>query len=573
MQNSLSAIWSKIIINQLVEDGHDYFCISPGSRSTPLILAIESQKDASSFIHFDERSLAFHALGYSKIAPQAPVVVVTSGTACGNLLPALMESYESLNPIIVLTADRPFELQDSGSNQTTKHQPGMFKNFVCYELNLPAPDGTFLENLRHLIHRASYLSKKHKKSVHINCCFKEPFALTLDAINENFSTSLISYAFEKNLLASTYQDLAFLLNHSKKGVILLGSDAFKCQNSALFGQFFNQIKWPIFADVLSLTEVCDYQITHYSLILKQLHPIAKDFEDLNFDCVLHFGGSFVSKHVCSFFKKAPPRAYIHVFSQDHRYDPLHLVTHKLELDPSLLCEHLLPLIEIKEKVSPWFDLNLQFIATLDFYFSTYPSHSEAYFFWKFKGSLAKFCNIFIGNSMPIRELTDFFHPMLSGCKIYANRGLSGIDGNIATSIGIAKALNQPVIAIIGDQTFLHDSSSLSQLKILNAPFKLIVLNNGGGQIFSHLPINQLKTICQKYFINPHHARLNALAQAFDVPYFFFENPEMFFNDSTCIQSQDSCMIEIITHANINLETHQQLACIFQDALSTHLCKN
>jgi 2-succinyl-5-enolpyruvyl-6-hydroxy-3-cyclohexene-1-carboxylate synthase len=67
--------------------------------------------------------------------------------------------------------------------------------------------------------------------------------------------------------------------------------------------------------------------------------------------------------------------------------------------------------------------------------------------------------------MPIRELTDFFHPMLSGCKIYANRGLSGIDGNIATSIGIAKALNQPVIAIIGDQTFLHDSSSLSQLKI------------------------------------------------------------------------------------------------------------
>ncbi len=112
MQNGLDANWAKIIIDQLIADNHNYFCISPGSRSTPLILAIQSHHQASSCIHFDERSLAFHALGYSKAGQHAPVIVVTSGTACGNLLPAIMESYESSTPLIILTADRPLDLQD-----------------------------------------------------------------------------------------------------------------------------------------------------------------------------------------------------------------------------------------------------------------------------------------------------------------------------------------------------------------------------------------------------------------------------------------------------------------------------
>ena len=130
--------WAYHIINQLCENKITYFCIAPGSRSTPLALAVAKHKKAKAFIHHDERALAFHALGYSKVTKKASVIIVTSGTALGNLYPAIMEAFHSNIPLVILTADRPFEELNRGSNQTT-NQTDFFGSFVKHSLDIPTP--------------------------------------------------------------------------------------------------------------------------------------------------------------------------------------------------------------------------------------------------------------------------------------------------------------------------------------------------------------------------------------------------------------------------------------------------
>lgn len=569
MQNSLEAKWAQTIIDQLIKDHHDYFCISPGSRSTPLILAIASHKKARSFIHYDERSLAFHALGYSKVSKKAPVIVVTSGTACGNLLPAIMESYESSCPMIILTADRPLELQDAGANQTTRYQSSLYKNFVCYELNLPSPEEKCLENLRQLVHRSSYLLQKHKKSIHINCSFREPFDLDFSEDYWNAS-SVCSYQLPTIMPSCLAQELANFINQAKKGAILLGSDALKHQNQTSLQYLTQQLKWPIFSDALSLWKKDEYTISYYDLLVKQHFDNSGLIEELSFDCILHIGGSFVSKHLPLFLKRRRPKIYIHVHTTDHRYDPTHLVTHKLESETDPFCKELILFLESKEKNSIWFELDVIIKGYLSTFFIQSQKNAEANFFWLLSDNLPKDCSIYIGNSMPIRDLSALFHPEFFEWTVYANRGLSGIDGNIATATGIVQAISKPLIVIIGDQTFLHDATSLSHIKKLKSPIKLIVLNNSGGQIFSHLPINQRKTICEKYFINNHKFNMIFLARAFDVPFYSFPCVQDFIRSSALLHAPESCLIEIQTDASHNLTVHHQLSSVLQDAISSLL---
>ena len=127
---------SSWLIDQLVQQGVRHFCIAPGSRSTPLALAVREHKGAKLHIHYDERGLGFYALGIAKATLEPAAVIVTSGTAVGNLLPSVMEAHHTCTPLILLTADRPPELRDCGANQTTD-QVKIFGPFVRWQIDLP----------------------------------------------------------------------------------------------------------------------------------------------------------------------------------------------------------------------------------------------------------------------------------------------------------------------------------------------------------------------------------------------------------------------------------------------------
>src|ERR1041385_8629484 len=165
-----------LLIDQLIAQGIKRFCLAPGSRSTPLALAVAHHTLAKPHVHYDERGVGFYALGLSKAERTPAAIIVTSGTAVGNLLPAVMESSNDHVPLIVITADRPQSLRDCSANQTCD-QVKLFANFVRWQGDLPLSDPKFPpSSLAAAIGQALFLCQKPRPGpVHLNCMLREPF--------------------------------------------------------------------------------------------------------------------------------------------------------------------------------------------------------------------------------------------------------------------------------------------------------------------------------------------------------------------------------------------------------------
>lgn len=164
--------WGRAIIQQLASLGAERFCFSPGARSSPLVAALGSVRHVS---HYDERGMAYFALGAARVSGRPSVIITTSGTALANLLPAVVEASYAHVPLILLTADRPPELQDRGANQTI-HQPGMFANYVRWEAELPCPEpGSFADEIERVCREAwRQATGIPPGPVHVNVPFREP---------------------------------------------------------------------------------------------------------------------------------------------------------------------------------------------------------------------------------------------------------------------------------------------------------------------------------------------------------------------------------------------------------------
>ena len=213
--------------------------------------------------------------------------------------------------------------------------------------------------------------------------------------------------------------------------------------------------------------------------------------------MIHFGGQFISKELLTYVASSKPSTYLHISHHGEIFDPEHLVTKRLVGEITLNIEPRYGwLNEWKEE------------SIYDPLFSNFEMH------------FPDVTSLFIGNSLPIRQANASFFPK-NPIKVFANRGLSGIDGNIATAAGIAKARAGKTVAIIGDQTFLHDLNSLSLARDLT----LVVINNGGGRIFEQLPIGKQTALCEKYFINAHTMTFEHIAKQFGMRYAKEISPE------------------------------------------------
>ncbi|MDN3507711.1 MAG: thiamine pyrophosphate-binding protein, partial [Simkaniaceae bacterium] len=378
--------------------------------------------DAKTHVHYDERGLGFYALGIAKASGKPACVIITSGTAVGNLLPAVMEAFHAKIPLVILSADRPDSLHGTGANQT------------CNQKNI---FGTYAKTIF-----------TYDGPTHINCPFSEPF---LQTPPEFFSEKIPRKKTPMQI--HPLPPIEF-----KRCIVIVGNGG--------DNETAQKLGWPVFSDILSYG--------------KRL-PTPKIPTD-KCDTVIHFGGSFVSKKLQNYLEFSQPKTYLHISHDGEIFDPFHLVTKRIFGN-----------ISTEKKPLATFDEE----TTFDPLFST----------------LEGFDTLFIGNSLPIRQADKSFFPE-KPIKIFANRGLSGIDGNIATASGIADVSPGKTAAIIGDQTFLHDLNSLPLAKNLT----LIVINNGGGQIFSHLPIAKHEKLCEKYFINPHSMTFEHIAKQFNIPY-------------------------------------------------------
>ncbi len=512
--------WTHALIKELVHQEVRDFFIAPGSRSTPLVLAAERHPLTKTHIHFDERGLGFAALGFARGKKRPAAIIVTSGTAVGNLYPAIIESSMDEVPLLILAADRPFELLQVGNNQTID-QIRMFGSYLRGEWIIPPPspetDINFVKSAASKAFHQSLLPKPGP--VLMNCMYRKP--LCGDTL---YQPELEPYAHTTWLPSvqepheSSLRTLANLLSQHEKGIILVG----KLDEEEHLEEIFTlslKLQWPLFADPTSnLRNIgqSSSSIPYYNSILKNTDAKTA----LKPQVILHLGDQYVSGTLQDWIGELSPAAYVHV-SPQKIVDFHHKVSHRLECSPALFAKKILPMLKGSTPnlwLGLWKEHSLRIEEYLTDFFDSAEKIEEVIAVHAL-GELARAdTHFFFGTSLPIRYADGYFHPRERAGRVFATRGASGIDGNIAQAIGITKALDVPMVCTIGDQTFLHDMNSLAMLTNTSLPFTLIVLNNFGCGIFSFLPVIKQKDLFEKCFTAPHAFHVAPFAAAFSIDY-------------------------------------------------------
>ncbi|MCF7806792.1 MAG: 2-succinyl-5-enolpyruvyl-6-hydroxy-3-cyclohexene-1-carboxylic-acid synthase [Simkaniaceae bacterium] len=547
--STLTQTWSDVIIKYLIKAGVRSFCIAPGSRSTPLVFSAANHPLAETHVHYDERGLGFFALGLAQ-AKHAPVcIIVTSGTALGNLYPAVMEAKMSRTPLIILTADRPFEDQNTGANQTV-NQSHFFGSFVSHFSLIPPPESSININMiKTTVSYAVINAIQSQEPVHINAMFRAPL-FAHDPVEETLEDNI---RFIHPRQTVDIEDFSFLLDpihEAKRGLICIGSHTTEEDSKAIIA-LAKQLQWPIIADISSCARQALHEniIIHSSLIFKQ-SPV-----ECSPDCLLIFGDRFVSKEFKEWLEKLPLIPIIQISNHLERTDPTHRVRVRMNMSAELFCNALLPHIN-DQSPSELFGLlrnkSTQIASHLHAMTQDLPLN-ETFFFSQLSRYLRQSHALFFGNGLSIRAADHAFYPKSPMGPIFCNRGCSGIDGNIATIAGLAKGIDLPLLGFIGDQAFLHDINSLPLLK--NLPVTLVIFNNQGGRIFQHLPAHEDKANCEKFLINPNQYGLDYSGQLYDISFSIAKTSQDFF-DLLGEPSSQARIIELIIDPQSSFDSYQ-----------------
>eukprot|EP00850_Spirogloea_muscicola_P023297 SM000345S12838 [mRNA] locus=s345:73550:85963:+ [translate_table: standard] len=446
---NINALWAKLIVEESCRLGSTYFCIAPGSRSSPLALAADAHPRARCVVCLDERSLAFHALGYGRGARVPAVVITSSGTAVSNLLPAVVEASQDCVPLLLLTADRPPELHDVGANQSIDQlidspagkQIKHFGDYVRHFISLPAPSGTMparmvLTAVDSAIFRASAAPAG---PVHINCSFREPLAPVEEAWSTGCLAGLAAWEQQKSPF-TTYvgpedaaawqmpkerrqmgalQAIVALLGGAKRALVVVGGLASPAEAWAA-ARLAGRLRLPVVADVLSglrlqegkeglVPELADIQlqlVQHLDHVL--LSTAAR--ERLAPDVVLQIGARLTSKRVMALLESATTEAHILVEEHPFRSDPSHSVTHRTQMSIAAFAASVVPApneVTISSSQKEYTELLLYLSEAagrqIRLWLGEQPVLTEPYVAAMIAATLPTGDALFLGNSMAIRD--------------------------------------------------------------------------------------------------------------------------------------------------------------------------
>ncbi len=582
--SNLNSLWASLIVEELFRLGCHFFVLSPGSRSAPLTAAVARNEKVKSTVCFDERSAAFYALGIAKATQKPVAVIVTSATAVANLMPAIVEASMDRVPLIILTADRPFELRQVGANQTID-QVKIFGNYVREFIDLPPPDDRI--SARVLLGIIDQLFLKSLKPlagpVHLNCMFREPLEpdevqtynaafLTDLQVWQTHEKPLTKHWSHQNYLAkSEPAQIANTLSHAERGVIVVG---YLKDTAALpfILQLSRVLQWPILAEVTSGLRFLQDPMVIHTVDHLLLHP---QYFEQKLDMVLHFGGRLTSKRLQQFLENHKGKSYILVDDHFERLDPNFLVTDRVYTNATFFCQEVCVAIQPSVCAESWVQdwqegsekldkLFCQIIDGSDELSEPYVARAISQSDWSTRA-------LFLSSSMPIRDMSMFASAGLEAPMVGANRGASGIDGIMSTACGFAVGLAKPVTLLIGDLAFLHDGNGLSFLSKMTVPMVIVVLNNQGGGIFSFLPIAKATDIFSQFFDTPHEHRLEGLSHAFAVKHIKVTTTREF---DQAYQEALACgqhrVIEVMSNTALNWKHHEYLKEKVIERLQ-HLC--
>jgi 2-succinyl-5-enolpyruvyl-6-hydroxy-3-cyclohexene-1-carboxylate synthase len=571
----MNQLWGYLIIEELVRNGVDYFVISPGSRSTPLTATVAQHPQTQKIVCLDERGAAFHALGYARATGNPAVLICTSGSAAANYLPAVIEAAIDRLPLMILSADRPPELRQTGANQTID-QVNLYGSYPKWQFDLPCPTAEISPNV--VLSTIDLAVSKSRQTpggvVQLNCMFREPFGSTdapveIPASLASWNESRSPYTrYASKLTIPTpdeIESLIEIIQSTAKGVLVVGQLKSTVDIEAVI-KLAARLNWAVFADIQSgLRLRRDFpNLIHY---FDRLLLTDRSVELEQIDTIVQIGTRIVSSRWLKWIEKHPPQNYIVVVNDGERHDPSHLVSLRIESDIAYLCQQLSqqlpqrpPSIWVQKLRSASDRISVtaaKFLKTIKL--------TEPLIARTISELIPSQHGLWVSNSMPIRDLDMYaftmHHPpsTIHHPQIGANRGTSGIEGAIASATGFAVGLQATVTAIVGDLSSLHDLNSFALLAHNAQPVIVVIINNDGGGIFSFLPISKSTEIFDPYFGTPHGVNFSHPAAMFGLDYYHPQTSDQLIRDyREAVSKNCSAVIEVTTDRSENLQLHQAL---------------
>ena len=560
-------LWAYLIVEELLRCGIDFFCVAPGSRSTPLVAALAANEKGRSLIHFDERGTAFAALGYARATGRPAAWITTSGTAVANGLPAVVEAATDGVPMVLLTADRPPELRQTGANQTID-QPYIFGDYVRWRFDLPAPDpGIDPAMVLTTVDQAAYRAGRTPQGpVHLNLMFREP--LLPDPGDEPVLSRPSSWVqgdrpytrYAATKLAVDEMEIHRIwetLRPVQRGLVVAGRLATRKQGEAVL-RLADTLGWPLLPDIGSQVRLGSEGLAaHYDALLA-----GDSFAGSHApEAVVQVGGRALSKRLEQFLASSRPDPYVVVRENPFRLDPAHRVTHSFEANVLDFCSALAwaaaedPPAMDSSWTAGWLEASEDVGRHLDADLSGEPN--EPLVARVLSRNIPPDHGLVVASSMPVRDLDTYAAAGGAPVPVAANRGASGIDGTVATAAGFARGSGRPITLLIGDLALLHDLNSLAMLREVHVV--VVVLNNDGGGIFSFLPIAGHEEFFEPYFGTPQGVGFEPAAKMFGLAYERPGTMEGFVEayGSACALNS-STLIEIETDRGENVTLHRRL---------------
>ncbi|MCB9202348.1 MAG: 2-succinyl-5-enolpyruvyl-6-hydroxy-3-cyclohexene-1-carboxylic-acid synthase [Flavobacteriales bacterium] len=529
---------SELFLQYGIED----IVISPGSRNAPLSIHFFNHKKFTTHVVVDERSAGFVALGMSQKTRKPTVLCCTSGSASVNYYPAIVEAFYQNIPLIVLTADRPANYVDIFDGQTIR-QKNVFQNHSYGNYELSEEDSA--KNLD-TIQKALETSILKSGPVHINIPFSEPLYNVVEKIQVSIEKQKIPQRIYPEI---DFDALHTIWNNSQKVMILVGMQPL---NNPLQEELekISQLN-----QVIILTESTS-NLNHINFI-QHIDSIIFNFDEdkikeFSPDLLITVGQNIVSKKIKTFLREAKPKNHWHV---DEFWHPntYFCLTEKIQQQPtaffSKFNEHLKNIDSNYKNL--WLDLEQkrkkmhhEFIENVPF--------SDLKVFSILESKIPHHFVLHFANSSPIRyaQLFDFNENK----EVFSNRGASGIDGSSSTAVGYAIKSNKQTTLITGDLSFFYDSNALWN-KEIPSNFRIILINNGGGNIFKIIPGPDTSNALESCFEAKHTYTAKHLAQHFNFEYYTASNSQelcqeldTFFKDS-----QNPKILEVDTKLQENSE--------------------
>jgi 2-succinyl-5-enolpyruvyl-6-hydroxy-3-cyclohexene-1-carboxylate synthase len=523
LRNALTEA-SRLIVSTLADAGVVDLVVSPGSRSTPLVVAAVREPRLRCHSVVDERAAAFFALGKARVEERPSALVCTSGTALVHYLPALVEACLTGVPMLVLSADRPHDVQHAHAPQTID-QVKIFGDYVRAFYDLPAPDGStsLMIGLRRMVGQAVATSIDPRPGpVHVNVRARKPLEPTQgESSEEKALTAKVSELARRTLpvpgrttrtaSASSVDAARAELAHAKRGILVCGPALpSRVDLGASVFELARRTGFPVYAEATSQLRYGTWPddvrtVAHLDLVVRTLAR-----EELP-DLVVQIGLPSTYEVLAKLDGSVAPPSVV-VLAEDDACDPSGLASAFLFGDIGDSCrrlaEGLSPLardpFEVAERKSR---------AAVDAEIAS-GAFAEGHAVRVLVESCRQGDALVVGNSLAVRALDTYTRPGGPRVVVVSQRGASGIDGNVALAAGVADATGAPTTLLCGDVTLMHDLGTFVQARSLVKNLRIVLLNNGGGRIFEQLPIVGVPDLDSRVLdltLTPHNTDFSGVA--------------------------------------------------------------